>query len=238
VEERVRPERERLRNRDDRHDREYWWHFARYRGDMRLAIKPMSRALVRSRIAEQHALTFVPNRWVYNEKVIVFAFEDTYHFALLQSNVHEIWMRRFTSTLRTDINYAPTDCLETFAFPQNPLAGTQSSAEHLGAVYYDHRRQIMLDRQIGLTKTYNLFHNPQATDADIIRLRELHVEMDMAVLACYGWNDLDLQHGFHQNERGQTRYTISSSTRRELLRRLLALNLDLFDQETRERHPE
>ncbi len=62
--------------------------------------------------------------------------------------------------------------------------------------------------------------------------------MDMAVLACYGWNDLDLQHDFHQSEGGQTRYTISSSARCELLRRLLALNLDPFEQETRERNPE
>ncbi|MGD0949035.1 MAG: hypothetical protein ABSA52_16615 [Candidatus Binatia bacterium] len=49
--------------------------------------------------------------------------------------------------------------------------------------------------------------------------------MDRAILACYGWTDLDLGHGSHQNERGQTRYTISPTARRELLRRLLELNL-------------
>lgn len=34
-------------------------------------------------------------------------------------------------------------------------------------------------------------------------------------------------HGFHQNERGQTRYTISLEARREVLRRLLELNLEV-----------
>ncbi len=238
VEERVRPERERLRNRDDRHDREYWWLFARYRSDMRPAIGPLSRVMARSRVSELHAVSLVPKGWICNEQTVVFAFEDFFHFALIQSNIHEAWLRRNASTMRTDIRYTPTDCFETFAFPQNPSEASRSFAEQLGASYHAHRRQIMLDRQIGLTKTYNLFHNPQATDADILRLRELHAEMDMAVLACYGWDNLDLEHGFHENERGQTRYTISSSARRDLLRRLLALNLDLFDQETRERNPE
>jgi hypothetical protein len=41
--------------------------------------------------------------------------------------------------------------------------------------------------------------------------------MDRAIFTCYGWQDLDPGHGFHQNERGQTRYTISPTARRELL---------------------
>jgi hypothetical protein len=51
--------------------------------------------------------------------------------------------------------------------------------------------------------------------------------MDRSILACYTWSDFDPGHGFHQNERGQTRYTISPAARRELLRRLLDLNLSL-----------
>jgi hypothetical protein len=55
--------------------------------------------------------------------------------------------------------------------------------------------------------------------------------MDRAILACYGWQDLDAGQGFHQNERGQTRYTISPAARSELLRRLLALNLTVAARE-------
>lgn len=89
----------------------------------------------------------------------------------------------------------------------------------------------MLARQLGLTRTYNLFNNPACEDEDIRRLRELHATMDNAVLACYNWEDLDLGHGFHQNDRGQVRYTVSPAARRELLRRLLALNLELAEAE-------
>ena len=89
----------------------------------------------------------------------------------------------------------------------------------------------MLDRNLGLTKTYNLFHDPECRDSDIQRLRVLHAEMDRAILACYRWQDLEPGHGFHQNERGLTRYTISPPARREILRRLLALNLQIAETE-------
>lgn len=231
VEERVKPERERLHGPGDKRNREYWWQFGAYRAGMRRAIAALSRVLVRSRIAEMHALMFVPKGWVYNEKTIVFTFDDDYHFVLLQSNVHEVWMRRFTSTLRTDINYSPTDCFDNFTFPQTPSADAVARAAETGAAYHEHRRQMMLARQIGLTATYNLFHNPQCVDADVARLRELHAEMDRAILACYGWQDLNPQHDFYQNERGQTRYTVSPSARREILRRLLVLNQEIAEKE-------
>jgi hypothetical protein len=94
----------------------------------------------------------------------------------------------------------------------------------VGKEYHEHRRQIMLNRWIGLTSTYNLFHNPDCNDPDIVKLRELHTEMDKAVLACYGWDDIDPQHDFYQNDRGQTRFTVSPQVRREILERLLDLN--------------
>jgi hypothetical protein len=127
--------------------------------------------------------------------------------------------------------YTPTDCFETFAFPQVLAADARAKAEHFGETYYEHRRQTMLARQLGLTKTYNLFHNPDCSVADIARLRELHASIDRAILACYGWTEIDPGHGFHQNERGQTRYTISPTARREILRRLLALNLEIAARE-------
>jgi len=55
--------------------------------------------------------------------------------------------------------------------------------------------------------------------------------MDRANLACYGWADIDSGHGFHANERGQTRYTISPTARREILQRLLASNLEIAARE-------
>ena len=85
--------------------------------------------------------------------------------------------------------------------------------------------KIMLAQQEGLTKTYNRFHDPDEEDADIQKLRELHVEMDKSVAAAYGWTDLNLGHGFHETKQG-IRFTISEAARREVLGRLLKLNHD------------
>jgi hypothetical protein len=81
----------------------------------------------------------------------------------------------------------------------------------------------MLKNNEGLTDTYNRFHDRGEQSEDIARLRALHVEMDQAVAAAYGWSDLDLGHGFHVTKQGE-RYTISEPARRAVLDRLLELN--------------
>lgn len=71
--------------------------------------------------------------------------------------------------------------------------------------------------------------------AGIIELRRLHVELDNAVLAAYGWHEsgpmgpaINLAHDFYDvetlPENDRTRYTISPAARKELLARLLKEN--------------
>jgi hypothetical protein len=91
----------------------------------------------------------------------------------------------------------------------------------------------MFDREEGLTKTYNRFHEPDITSADIQKLRDLHVEMDQAVAAVYGWPDLELGHGFHETKLG-VRFTISEPARREVLQRLLKLNHERYAEEVKQ----
>ena len=86
--------------------------------------------------------------------------------------------------MRTDQRYTPSDCFETFPFPVD-----MDSLNNIGKRYYNHSQFIMLTRQEGLTKTYNRFHNPNEFANDIVKLRELHREMDEAVAQAYGWDE-------------------------------------------------
>lgn len=183
--------------------------------------------IVRARVSKTHAPCFVPKDWVLSDQVVVFAYEDGASYSILQSTIHELWAWKYSSTLKTDLRYSPTDCFQTFPFPIN-----REGLEKIGTTYHEHRRQIMLARQEGLTSTYNRFHNPKESASDIVRLRELHVEMDNAVAAAYGWSDLDLEHGFHETAQG-IRYTISESARREVLSRLLKLNHERYEEEVK-----
>ncbi|MCI0391636.1 MAG: hypothetical protein MOB07_23070, partial [Acidobacteria bacterium] len=93
-----------------------------------------------------------------------------------------------------------------------------------------HRRNVMEQRQEGLTKIYNRFHDRSEKSVDIERLRQLHVEMDKHVAGAYGWRDFDLGHGFHQTKQG-VRFTISEAARVEVLDRLLTLNYERYAEE-------
>jgi hypothetical protein len=223
VEEKVKPQ----RMRDNRKVyRDRWWQFAEKRAELYRIIAGLERVLVTARVSPTGAAIFVSPRQVLHEKVVVFPTRLASSFAVMQCSFHWAWAVQYTSTLgATTLNYSPSDCFDTFPFPTT-LTGIDESAEQL----HEHRRQIMLARQEGLTKTYNRFHDADETAADIQKLGELHVEMDNAVAAAYDWSDLDLGHGFHETKQG-VRFTISEAARREVLGRLLKLNHERYAEE-------
>jgi hypothetical protein len=208
--------------------RRRWWQFGRRAVNLYRAISRLRQVLVRAEVANLHSMAMIPTGCVFSNKVCVFAFDGFSYFALLQSNLHEAWARFYAPTMRTDMSYSNTDCFETFPFPTNV-----DQLDRIGALYHEHRRQAMLQRQEGLTKTYNRFHDPDERSVPIQQLRALHVEMDNAVAAAYGWTDLDLGHGFHETKQG-IRYTISEPARREVLQRLLKLNHERYEEEVRQ----
>jgi hypothetical protein len=189
----------------------------------------LKRVLVLTIVSRTVAFAFVAKHQVYAHKLAVFAFEDAAYFSILQSSLHYHWAWQYSSTLRQDLNYSPSDVFQTFPFP-NLVSADQQSLGRIGERYHDLRRDLMRDNNQGLTETYNRFHDANETAACIARLRALHVEMDQAVAAAYGWGDLPLDHGFHATAQG-VRYTVSEAARRELLRRLLHLNHERYAQE-------
>ncbi len=82
----------------------------------------------------------------------------------------------------------------------------------------------MLERKLGLTSLYNQVHNETVKDPGINRLRDIHVEIDEGVAEAYGWGDIPLGHDFYTTAQG-VRFTISEAARREVLKRLVELNL-------------
>ena len=235
------------RDRDKRSSyRKYWWRFAETRPSLKQAIAKLDRVLVVCQTSKHHGFVFAPTSTVFSTKVVVFATDEWKWFANLQNSIHGLWSHRWGGRHVTRPVYTPSDCFDTFPFPTS-VAGL----EEIGERYHEHRRQLMVARQLGLTKTYNLFHNPKCKDADIVQLRALHVEMDHAVRDAYGWSDLDLGHDWQKTvttrekkdrktgipvtvEKVSWRYTISDAAREELLRRLLALNHERYAEEVRQ----
>lgn len=255
VEERVKPERTRKDDEGNFKLRkplpQKWWIYGDKRPELYRLIRNFDRVLVHTIVTKTHGFSWVENGMVYPHSLVVFALEDDSSFTTLQSTIHEIWAWRYSSTMKTDRRYVPTKCFDSFPFPEEP---TPSDLAPSGSQYHEHRRDLMQLMQLGLTKTYNLFHARELKEGavakaskqgpevaaqayqDLLTLRHLHRQMDEAVLAAYGWHqDTDdwgpaiaLRHDFYDvdylPENDRVRYTIHPDARKELLKRLLKLN--------------
>jgi hypothetical protein len=235
----VKPEREK-RNRAA-HARK-WWRFADYRERMEAALAGADRCIVITSVSKVVMPVVVPTGQVFSHMLGVFASSDPAFLALLSSAPHYWWAIDRASTMKGDLRYTPTDVFETLVRP--PLTDALRAA---GARLHAHRRDLMLARNIGLTATYNLVHDRDCHDPDIVELRRIHTEIDRATIAAYGWHDLldetgatppadpthqtvPLGHGFHKTDQGD-RYTIGPLARTEIIDRLRQLNHQAYADE-------
>ncbi len=205
--------------------KEWWWQFRRPTMDLYRLAWQKENVFVIPFVAKYITLCAVPARQVFGNTLNVLCGLGWHTFSILQSSLHEAWVVRYCSTLESRIRYAPSDVLETFPLPKH----LQTSCT-VGRAYHDVRSNIMTRGVVGLTTTYNRFHDVGEASTEIEKLRDLHVEMDKAVAAAYGWSDLDLGHGFHETKQG-VRFTINESARREVLARLLKLNHERYAEE-------
>lgn len=224
----VKPQRDTVRR--DAH-RIYWWHHGDKRPALYKAIRKNKSTFVLCLHTKYLALSQVDSLQIFQHSLGILNLENWQDFACLQSSVHDSWARQASSSLGDTLRYTLTDSFETF-----PLIGSYSSdVESLGKEYHKFRKYILISRNIGITNAYNIFHNPTERDQEISTFRDLRRAMDAAVVSAYGWNDLDLQHGFHEvpylPESDRVRFTISEAARAEVLRRLLELNRQRHAQE-------
>lgn len=240
--------------------RDRWWIYAENRPGLIKALRNLKNCFVTAATTKFLNFSVSSADRVFTHALFVFTSESFSDYSVLQSTLHEVWARKYSGALETRLRYSPTDCFETFPFPSALKPHSETLLEQIGERYHEYRRQLMLKMWLGLTKTYNLFHDPELTIeaiakeskkpaeiaesayADILRLRTLHKELDEAVLAAYGWDQhgeygsaVFLRHDFYEvdylPENDRIRYTIHPDARREILKRLLQLNHTLYAEE-------
>ena len=236
VEEKAKPERD-AQNRTALRQR--WWQYAEKRPGLYSAIAGLERVLIICRHQPQWGTSFLSAASVFAESLIVFPLPTHAAFSALQSRPHEIWARFFGSSMKDDLRYTPSDCFETFPFPNE--CDIHPALEAAGQTYYDFRAQLMVEHDEGLTKTYNRFHDPNETDPDIQKLRELHAAIDRAVVDAYGWTDIPtdckflLDYEIDEETWGKKkkpyRYRWPEAIHDEVLTRLLDLNQRRYAEE-------
>jgi hypothetical protein len=223
-----------------------WWKFWRPRPELYRGIRPLQRCFVAARTTKYLSFSAAPTDYVFTDALYVFSNDRWDLYAVVQSTIHEVWARKYSGALETRLRYSPSDCFETFAFPEGLWQTANPALATLGERYHEHRKSLMLSLWLGLTDIYNLFHARDLTPAKVakvskkspeesergyeglLELRRLQIELDLAIRDAYNWQNLPLDHDFHEvetlPESDRLRYTISPAARKELLRRLLALN--------------
>lgn len=209
-----------------------WWKFWRVRNELRGAAQGKARVIANAMVSPHLAFAYQPTDRLFSHKVNVIVADADSIFCVLQSRIHEVWARMFSGTSMDLMCYTPTDCFETFPFPQNCIANVVLDVA--GKTYYDFRAALMTKNNEGLTKTYNRFHDPQETSPDIVTLRDLHAHMDRAVLDAYGWSDIEPIYDFREQLDERIRLTWADDTRDEVLARLLELNRIMAEGEAKE----
>ena len=114
-------------------------------------------------------------------------------------------------------------CIVTDEYRQKGMVEILQESIQITGEYHEHRSGIMLACHLGIATAYNLLHVLSCQNLDLTQLRESHAEMDQAILACYAWETIELKHGFCVNDRGQTRFIVSSEACRGMLLKLVEL---------------
>lgn len=212
-----------------------WWKYLRPKRDLYNLLSASPRVLVANRAAAKFlTFSFLPPGCVYADSLYIFTDFTFEHFAVVQSRVHEVWARMFGTSMKDDLTYTGTTCYENYPFPSST-----AGLEECGRSYNVERTAFMSSLQVGLTKLSNRLNSPDDNSVEVLKLRELHAAMDKAVLAAYGWGDMEPSYEFsgdYDNDdgtAGSVRLNFTEDVRDEILRRLLALHAErLKSQQT------
>jgi type II restriction/modification system DNA methylase subunit YeeA len=180
-----------------------WWKYGEKRPAMRKAIASLSCYFNIPRHSKW--FTFIPAQpsWLPSDSTTVVASDDFYILGILTSQVHRLWVKAQSSTLKGDTRYTHNTCFETFPFPQNP---PEKLVEQIRATTHDlhnYRTEQMEKKQWGITQLYNKFFDEPSS-----QLYKLHAKLNQLVMQAYGFSPDD-----------------------DILERLLALNLELAQKE-------
>ncbi len=220
--ERVKPERDQ-NNRAGYRDN--WWIFGEARKDLRASLTGQPRYIATVETAKHRTFQFLDASIAPDNKLVCIALADAYALGVLSSQTHIAWTLATGSTLEDRPVYVKTTCFEKFPFPA-ASPEQQARIAALGEQLDTHRkRQQAAHPDLTLTGMYNVLAklrngDPLAAKDKTIHehglvavLRQLHDELDTAVLAAYGWSDL------------------APTATDALLDRLVALNLERAAEE-------
>ena len=192
--------------------RRFWWLHARPSPRYRKIIARGQRYIVTPQTSKHRLFVWMENPYLADHAILVFGWSHHFNLGVLQGRAHELWSLKRGTRLESRPRYTPSTSFETFAFPR-PTEGPWKRFVHdpdergIGTVRYPRLVAKDDDCAVELKKrTLTNLYNQRPTWLDLA-----HKELDEAVFAAYGWPP--------------------ELTDEEILKKLLALNLERAEEE-------
>ncbi|WP_295392644.1 DNA methyltransferase [uncultured Thiodictyon sp.] len=202
--ERVKPERDaKGHTKDGAGYAALWWLHGKPRQELRRYLAGLPRYIATVETAKHRVFVFLDRSVLPDNMLIAIALDDAWALGVLSSRVHVCWALATGARLGVgnDPRYTKTRCFDTFPFPAP--AGPEKEIGQLAEALDAHRKaRQALHPGLTMTGMYNVLEQlrrgePLGPKDRAIHeqglvsvLRQLHDELDAAVLAAYGWADL------------------------------------------------
>ncbi len=231
--------------------KELWWRFGWERPVLRAALQGLHQYIATTETSKHRTFQFVDGAILCDHSIVCIALSDAFGLGVLSSALHHKWALAAGARLGVgnDPRYNKTRCFDPFPFPDvdDAIAGRiRALAEHLDA---HRKRQQAAHPDLTLTGLYNVLDKLRSGEPLTAKertihehglvsvLRQLHDELDEALLAAYGWSDLlpllQVAHGNTAPADGQTRDDAKRAFDEAVLERLVALNAERAAEEAR-----
>ncbi len=236
---RVKPERDHNKDAQRRRD---WWLFGRSNTALRSSWQGLARIILTPETSKHRVFAFQNMPFCPDHKLYAVCSDDAYVLGVLSAKVHGLWALRAGGRLGfgNDPTWTNTTCFLPFPFP----ASGNSVKSRIGTLAEDldaHRKSRQsLHPSLTMTGMYNVLDllrrgQPLGPKDKTIHeqglvsvLRQIHDELDAAVLEAYGWSDLTpslLGSAPGSDQAAEVEETI--------LQRLVALNAERAAEERR-----
>ena len=185
--------------------RENWWLFRRTNLQLRSSLAGLNRYIGTTETAKHRTFSFIDGAVLPDQKIRVITLDDSLSLGVLSSSLHVQWALATGGTLEDRPVYNSSICFGTFPFPNEDTGLTPALRDRIAQLAEQidaHRKRVLAPESgnTGLTLTglYNVLaalregraltakEKTQHTQGLVGVLRELHDELDAAVLAAYG----------------------------------------------------
>ena len=232
--------------------KKYWWRYGQPSTNMRDSLEGVERYIGTTETATHRIFSFLNESVAPDQKVRVISSSFASHLSVLSSRVHaifSIWAGGWQG-VGNDPVYQHTNTFDPFPFPLDISSELEALGERLDAF---RKKRLAAHDHLTMTGLYNVLERVRELDngasvdpltpaerdiydaGQIAILKELHDDIDRAVFAAYGWDDLAAR---LVGKPGATTPSPHKSEDQEaaedeLLMRLVALNQERAAEEKR-----